>query len=277
MPSQGEELPTAAWLAMARVSDLWPQPADLTSPTSSALSILSATEYERLGGITAPKRRAQFIAGRLLLRRLLEHVLPHARGFSISASDQGPPRLEEQLPGVPALHLALSHSGDWVCAAVSPLALGLDLETTEGRSRIRDWAALAELAACPAEQRDLAALTTPAEQGRFFLRLWTLKEAWFKQQAHALDTALLPRLHTAPGIDTTTFNAWVWQHEHCTLALTWSPINSPVPLPVRWVYVRATGTEHRTASMDTPQVPSFLPQLARQTPQPWHVGLTPLT
>jgi 4'-phosphopantetheinyl transferase len=233
---------------------------------------LSASEQERLQAITAPRRRAQFIAGRLLLRRLLQ-PLQSAEAFSISASDQGPPRLEYPGAGAPPLHLALSHSGDWVCAAAAPVPVGLDLETTQGRSRSRDWLGLAEMAGSPAERATLVALTTPCEQGRFFLRLWTLKEAWFKQQARALDAALLPRLHTAPATDEASLNAWVWQTENCSLALTWSSAISCAPLPVHWIHVHPPGQANDPAPMDTPQAAMVLPPLAQRPPQPWQVGL----
>ncbi|EYC52840.1 hypothetical protein AZ34_08675 [Hylemonella gracilis str. Niagara R] len=278
MPNQDEVQPVAAWLALARVSEWWPHFANLESAPSPALAEFSVSEQERLRGITAPRRRAQFIVGRLLLRRLLRQLLTPTRTFSVSASDQGPPRLEDQDHDAPELHLALSHSGDWVCAAVAPLALGLDLEATEDRSRARDWPALATMAASPTERRALAALHSPAEQGAGFLRLWTLKEAWFKQQARALDLAVLPRLHTAPANDAAAFNAWVWQTEHCTLALSWSSTLSSTPLPVHWVQSYPVGSGHGPAPTDASGplgTTAPLHTLAHAKPRPWHVGLPP--
>lgn len=282
MPARADGPAPAIWLALARVSELRPgllpsatpqSPPRDGRPSPADLAGFSPSERERLNAITAPRRRAQFIAGRLLLRRLLQPLLP-ARALSISASDDGPPRLEEPAAGDPPLHLALSHSGDWVCAAAAPVPVGLDLETAQGRSRPRDWLALAEIAGSPAERAALAALATPCEQGRFFLRLWTLKEAWFKQQARALDTALLPRLHTAPATDEAALNAWVWQTEDCTLALTWpTPHHHAGKLPVQWMPLEAPVPEVNTSSHSDPSGPALLPVLARSAPQPWQVGL----
>jgi 4'-phosphopantetheinyl transferase len=280
LPSQGDSPPPAVWLALARVSELRLNPVDLDHGRAPPLALagLSASELERLQAITAPRRRAQFIAGRLLLRRLLRHLLPPARTFSVSASDQGPPRLEDRGHGVPPLHLALSHSGDWVCAAAAPLPVGLDLETTQGRSRPRDWLALAEMAGSTAERAALAKLTIPSEQGLFFLRLWTLKEAWFKQQARALDAALLPQLHTAQVDREALANACVWQTEDCTLALTWPTTHHhdtqrhAGKLPVHWMPSEPTGPGVDTGT--DPETLATLPALARQAPQPWQVGLS---
>lgn len=282
MPSQGDSPTPAVWLALARVSELRPNPVDLAHGHAPQLALagLSASELERLQAITAPRRRAQFIAGRLLLRRLLRHLLPPARTFSVSASDQGPPRLEDRGHGVPPLHLALSHSGDWVCAAAAPLPVGLDLETTQGRSRTRDWLALAEMAGSPAEHAALAKLATSSEQGRFFLRLWTLKEAWFKQQARALDAALLPQLHTTPVAEEALAHACVWQTEDCTLALTWPTTHHhdtqrhEDKLPVHWMPSEPPGPGAGTRTDAAPvSAPATLPELAQQVPQFWQVGL----
>jgi 4'-phosphopantetheinyl transferase len=280
LPSQGDGPPPVVWLALGRVSALRPRATDLATATGHAppLAGFSASELERLLAITAPRRRAQFIAGRLLLRRLLRQLLPHTRTFSLSACDQGPPRFEDRGQGVPPLHLALSHSGDWVCAAAAPVPVGLDLETTQGRSRPRDWLALAEMAGSTAERAALTKLTTPSEQGLFFLRLWTLKEAWFKQQARALDAALLPQLHTTPVAEEALANACVWQTEDCTLALTWPTTHHhdthhhAGKLPVHWTPLEPSGPGVDTGT--NPDTLATLPALARQVPQPWQVGLS---
>ncbi|MGJ4749016.1 4'-phosphopantetheinyl transferase family protein, partial [Leptospira sp. SA-E8] len=132
---------------------------------------------------------------------------------------------------LPPRHLALSHSGDWVYCAATRTAIGLDIETTEDRAP-RDWQALAQAAGAPAERTELAALAEPSAQGRRFLTLWTLKEAWFKQQGQGLDWALLPRLRTHPASGETA-QARVWQDMDNTLALVTDA--DAAHLPVRWL------------------------------------------
>src|SRR5262249_37166589 len=106
----------AIWLALARISAIEQRIGRVGSGPPAWLSV---SERQRLERITAAGRRTQFIAGRWLLRQLLRPLLP-GQACSITASDNAPPRLESPEPGgeAPALHLSLSHSGDWVCCGV---------------------------------------------------------------------------------------------------------------------------------------------------------------
>lgn len=205
-------------LALARVAD------SAAQAEAGGLAWLGDAERTRVGAITAPVRRAQFIAGRWTLRRLLAaelggHLPP---GFTLSAPHDGPPRLER--PGAPSLHLAVSHSGDWLACAVSPAPIGLDIEVPRPR---RNLAGLIEAVCTPAEREALAALDPEAAQRRFFL-VWTLKEAWLKQRLQGVSLDGLAQLDTGETTATDA-DARAWVDAACTLALV-----APASATVRW-------------------------------------------
>lgn len=113
-------------------------------------------------------RRREFIAGRWLLRRLLDD---QGITTAVAVDAQGRPRLH----GMPGIHLSLSHRAGRVLAALADRDVGVDLE----RVRRRDVAALATLACTPRERRHLAGLDDAA-MAQAFHELWTVKEAAFK-------------------------------------------------------------------------------------------------
>ena len=174
---------TGAWAAAAPADGGW----------------LSAPEQARLAAIALPRRRAQFIAGRWLAR----HVIAAACGrtpeaWPLSAGDDGPPRLLVVPPGSSAIgtemDLGLSHSGDHVCCAFGAGPVGIDIEDTR---RPRDWPALAELVCSPAQRRHLDALDEVC-RGDYFYALWTLKEAWVKQQGLGMSPDVFAGLEAVP-------------------------------------------------------------------------------
>lgn len=173
------------------------------------VTVLSAPERTRLDRITSAKRRAEFLAGRLLLRRLLAGTFGgDPSGWVLSAPDDLPPTVLSPANGV---HLALSHSGDWVAGALSATPAGLDLETP---GRPRDTLALASAVCTPDERAHLATLEGPARDAAFRER-WTLKEAWLKRRTEGASPGRLAQVATCPddGGD-----AWTWADAGVTLA-----------------------------------------------------------
>jgi 4'-phosphopantetheinyl transferase len=188
-------------LALARIGPLAADAEHLLPPS------LSPSEQSRLARITSAKRRAEFLAGRLLLRRLLGATCGgEPLAWSVSSPDDGAPQ------AAPGVCLALSHSGGWVAAAVSPAPVGLDLETP---GRPRDLSGLAEAVCSPAEQVRLAALAGAAREVAF-RELWTLKEAWLKRRGEGIAPQRLAALGTRPG----GTDAWTWTAPQLTLAWT---------------------------------------------------------
>ncbi|MBK1612142.1 hypothetical protein CKO44_01490 [Rubrivivax gelatinosus] len=182
---------------------------------AAAPSWLSAAELQRLAAIAAPRRRAQFVAGRRLLRRLL------AAGYGgdavadwvLTAGENRPPTVECRPAGAPAaLFVSITHSGGLVACAAAEAPVGIDLELPR---RPRDLDALAGAVFGAREHRAWLALDAVARASRFHT-IWTLKEAWFKRRGEGLDLKRLPTLQAEPAAHG---EGRVWQGGGATLAL----------------------------------------------------------
>ncbi len=137
---------------------------------------LGPTEAVRYRRFVRPQRRRQFLAGRVLLRRMLSQLLAIAPAQI---------RLIEQPGQAPCLDWAagsrpgfsLSHSGHWVACAVSAeTGIGLDIEVID---LARDIDALAEQAFAAADAARLRRLPMAARAPAFY-RMWTEQEALCK-------------------------------------------------------------------------------------------------
>lgn len=139
---------------------------DAVSP--ALLTVLSDAERRKIEKISGPKRREEYLCGRILLRLLLQAVtgLP-ADWHTISTSDTGKP-LCENGPGV-----SISHSkGVIACAAALNGDVGVDIEFTDSG---RDTRRIAAEYFSPTENDWL----NSQPRNRFYM-LWVLKEAWLK-------------------------------------------------------------------------------------------------
>jgi 4'-phosphopantetheinyl transferase len=137
---------------------------------------LDNIERQRLGRFIRPGRRRQFVAGRVLARLALGHVLK---------VDPATIRLEDRpacapllvSPADPAAGFSISHSGRWVaCAASASAKVGLDIETVDAS---RDIDALAAQA-FDEEQWTWLAMRPADTRLQDFYRLWSRVEAQFK-------------------------------------------------------------------------------------------------
>ncbi len=200
---------------MRRVS-LWLDGVEIAAAAAAAAGPgwLTDSEHARLAGLSAPRRRAQFLAGRWVARLLLAavHGGDPARDWPLSAEADQPPRVLR--PGrYGALFMSISHSGGLVACTVALEPVGIDLEFA---SRERDIAGLAQEVCTPRERARLETLAAGAQQ-RHFLAIWTLKEAWFKRRHEGITPIRLAGLDTCPA--QRPANAFVWQHGDATLAL----------------------------------------------------------
>jgi hypothetical protein len=153
------------WLAFHRLGP--------GSHPAAALSRAESARAARLPG----RRRAQYLAGRWLLRELCA-MARGGRPSQWSLNAEGPPQASHPRRASPAL--SLSHSGTWVVAALGEgPGVGVDLEAW---GQDRDWSALKRLL----DRWGLApGGPLPFQAGReaSFLAAWTRYEACYKAQA----------------------------------------------------------------------------------------------
>lgn len=204
-------------LGLATVASL------LAEATGASPGYFSVSEWRRWTGLTSSVQRQRFVAARYLLRRLLQQRFGgQLHDWQLQAEAGQPPCVQGQTD----LFLSLSHSGDYLCAAISDQPVGVDVERSRpGRSLL----AMAEVVCHPHERELLHALADDARAQRF-LQQWTRKEAWLKRQGLGLDWALMARLHlqAAPEVDTLS-----WQCGELSFSLVGSHA-SDVDLACHW-------------------------------------------
>lgn len=172
--------PVSTHLQLARVDELLAQ-------CPAGLAWLTDSERRRVEQLAAPRRRAQFLAGHWLLRRIAAEAFDDlAADWQVEhASGQAPRMHSVRDTARGRVFASLSHSGDWVAAAIGRHPLGVDVECPR---KARDWQALAKMAFSPAEQHELAQREGLQARDYFILR-WTLKEAEGKRGGHGLQLA----------------------------------------------------------------------------------------
>ncbi|MBK8183770.1 MAG: 4'-phosphopantetheinyl transferase superfamily protein [Candidatus Competibacteraceae bacterium] len=147
---------------------------------------LSVEERERAARFRFPQHRDRFIAGRGLLRELLEACLSRpAAAFCFDRGLHGKPTLAG-IEGTLGLHFNLSHSGDRALYALARHDVGVDLECHD---RNLQMAAIRDRV-CTA--REVAVLKNgPFDQQReAFFACWTRKEAIAKALGGGLASGL---------------------------------------------------------------------------------------
>lgn len=139
---------------------------------------LSDSEQARLPTLKVETRRNHYLAGHWLTRELL------SQAFGKTAMDWSLQERRSQAPqvlgGDGSLRVSISHSGDWIAAAVAEFAIGIDIEQ---RPRQLD-------AAIEALLLNAAELPGSLSQDELLQR-WVVKEAWIKRRG---ESALPERL-----------------------------------------------------------------------------------
>ena len=131
-------------------------------------SFLTDSDRQRGEEATHPRRRAEFLAGRALLRYALEQFTGRAASsHELRTAPEGKP----ECANGPAI--SVSHSGAIVVCAVAGVAVGVDVETPKTRT-----VAAVKLA----EQNFTAAETSwvAGDPDDRFRMLWVLKESYLK-------------------------------------------------------------------------------------------------
>jgi phosphopantetheinyl transferase len=148
---------------------------------------LSDPEQSRYVTMTAPRRKAQFVAGRWWARQCLASAFGGDwQDYVLSAPEGAAPTVQQAPPHAVAaqgIHLSLSHSADWLVCAVALHPVGVDVEDS---TRQRDVDALGEQIYGRDERLLIQAMSAQERRHNFFA-LWTLKEAWIKQMPGRAD------------------------------------------------------------------------------------------
>ena len=143
---------------------------------------MSESEQARLAGIRFEGRRAQYLAGHWLTRVLL------ARAFGGAPPKWRLLEWRSQPPQVvghdDSIKVSISHTEEWVAAAVANVAIGIDLEQ---RPRALD-ASIEPLLRNTDEA--LGSLDPDV-----LLQRWVAKEAWIKRNVESALPARIKRLH----------------------------------------------------------------------------------
>ena len=144
--------------------------AQILSRAPSALDTwLSASEQSRLARLKVPNRRQQFLSGHWLARCLLsQHFGQPPSAWQLIERTNLPPAVL----GFADVQLSLSHSGDWIAAAISSAAIGIDLEQRRARDGLLSFQHLLLAQDEALDSLDLDQL----------LQRWVAKEAWIKRQ-----------------------------------------------------------------------------------------------
>jgi 4'-phosphopantetheinyl transferase len=146
---------------------------------------LSAAERERLAGIQHPRARAEFLAGRRLIRTVLGALCDLApENVSLVESARGALFLGCEYDKVWKFNL--SHTEGLVALAVAHSEVGIDVEWLARPGRTVE---LADRYFAPTEIEALRALPAPLQRPRFF-DLWTLKESYIKARGLGLQIPL---------------------------------------------------------------------------------------
>ena len=186
-------------------------------PDALVATFLTAADLERCTALTHPRRRAECLAGRALLRHALEQFTGRSgHSHELRATPEGKPECVEG-PGI-----SLSHSGEIVvCAVAGGGAIGVDVETRNARTPAM---ALAAQYFSPFE-----ASWIEADPDRRFRMLWVLKEAYLKALGVGLAGGLgslecrieAPSIEARVGAGTAAPNLRLYSGRGCHLGVAW--------------------------------------------------------
>ncbi|MEI5992045.1 hypothetical protein A5881_003601 [Enterococcus termitis] len=125
------------------------------------------------------KKRA-LIAG-LLIRAMLKEIVPeYYNAINFFKNNYGKPYIK----GVPELYFNISHSGDYVCCAVSDEEVGIDVERINLSIDIRNFKTFFP------EEEWCQIISKSKNSIDNFFSLWTLKESYVKKIGKGLSKNL---------------------------------------------------------------------------------------
>ena len=182
----------------------------------ASLNWLSDCELARYQSITSSNRKQQFLAGHFLIRKMASRVftnLPHDLTYYRDA--QNLRRLKCNMTAQPELYVSISHSGDWIAAAVSHAPIGIDIETF---SKQRDFIAIANHVFSAAEISCLESCCNAELKETFYL-YWTLKESAAKQYGVGLNFEISRSQSPVLVFGLEQADLQTWQCQHYVIAV----------------------------------------------------------
>jgi 4'-phosphopantetheinyl transferase len=121
------------------------------------------------------------LIGELLARYALKHISGERPIDPFTTGDKGKPHPE----GINGTHFNVSHSGNWVVVATSPLAVGVDVERMRKVPEGVAYRFFSE-----PEKQLLDKADNEFEKAHIFYTLWTLKESFLKAIGKGLTKSL---------------------------------------------------------------------------------------
>lgn len=144
----------------------------------NALATVSPYRRDKVDRCRSPQDKRLSLGAELLLRRALAEQ--GIDTYTVARDENGKPFLADHRD----LHVNLSHSEDVVMCALSPSAVGCDVQ-----SLIEPTPRLAARCLTPLEQAGLNS-QPDNERSAYFTRLWTLKESVVKATGQGLKMGL---------------------------------------------------------------------------------------
>lgn len=141
--------------------------------TKSLKSTLSADELSCLSLMESSKRQTEFLLGHALVRFAVSHFLSKNKGeIKVSFPAGQAPVVENDL-----CFVSLSHTDQAIAVVVSAFPVGVDIDK---KRRVKKPVELALSRFHPKEAQWVKEGVDLAESQTRFIKLWTLKEAFFK-------------------------------------------------------------------------------------------------
>lgn len=179
-------------------------------------------------------RQAEWLAGRLLAKRLVSEVVAApANDVEILPRDDGTPYVVVSGSPVPAVNVSISHTAGHIAAAVAPESVGVDLCETVSAAAVRR---VADHAFSPGE---LSLIGT--DRPDVMAGAWALKEAAVKADRSGIFGAAPRRiviLGLRPPVLGGRRRAMVWQAGDAVLALVLAHQATPPGVPAALSRVR---------------------------------------
>lgn len=132
------------------------------------LSLLPVIEKEKIMCIRSEKQKRLSLASKLLLQKKLKER-GHTLLDCVSQKNGKPKILKDE-----NFHFNVSHSGEYVLLAVSPLPVGADIE------QIRESLPKGLQRILSEEEMKILECLSEQEKNSFFFQLWTRKESYVK-------------------------------------------------------------------------------------------------